>query len=141
MQCEKHLLPLIKSCDRSKRCNCGRKEYLTCCELNCKTVLCKMCFESKDQNIVSYVSIELEDDHALDDNSSVDSFSANSNSSILSDEINEFDLNEHLSSNDNTQSESHIIDEDNFGDFLTSAIDLDFSMNEENDTYNDNNVA
>ena len=81
--------------------------------------MCKSCFKSKDQNIVSYVSTELKDNHALDDNNSIESFSTNSNSSILSDEVNKFDLNVHLSSNSNMQSESHIIDEDNFRDFLT----------------------
>ena len=46
VHCEEHDLPLIISSERTNKCKCGRKEYLRCCELFCKTNICKRCLTS-----------------------------------------------------------------------------------------------
>ena len=32
------------------KCNCGKKEYLRCCDFGCKCCICKKCFESLNEH-------------------------------------------------------------------------------------------
>ena len=41
--CNTHGLPLITSASREKKCQCGKKEFICCAELNCNACLCKDC--------------------------------------------------------------------------------------------------
>ena len=46
VQCHIHRKPLISSMKKEYKCNCGKKEYLRCCDFGCKCCICKKCFES-----------------------------------------------------------------------------------------------
>ena len=48
--CHKHHLPLITSAEKEKKCNCGRKECLTCPEINCKICICNKCANAIPDN-------------------------------------------------------------------------------------------
>lgn len=56
VRCEEHKLPLIKSTNTCSSCNCGRREYLTCSNINCTVNLCKPCYETKDKNSTEYIN-------------------------------------------------------------------------------------
>ena len=56
-QCVHHNLPLIRSTIQSRHCRCGRKEFYTCCEFNCDTVMCKQCVDQQNSlDGITYVS-------------------------------------------------------------------------------------
>ena len=58
--CDVHKCPLIASTQRASLCvKCKRKkEYFTCCSLNCQTCLCKTCADSFDLSIPIFLPDE-----------------------------------------------------------------------------------
>ena len=64
--CESHDVPLITCCDKEARCYqklgdyCyGKRAYMCCPSLDCKTWVCKVCYDSydDDDNEVHHVEV------------------------------------------------------------------------------------
>ena len=71
VQCAIHHLPFIPSIDCSHLCvECGRKEYYRCCDMKCKSYLCKKCFDLKHTRTTSYVQPNNNSDSSDNDDSS-----------------------------------------------------------------------
>ena len=69
--CRIHLLPLIESTGRDKKCSCGRNEFYRCCNYECSVVLCKKCLKTYDAESTTFIADT--DPIDIDDNNSVDS--------------------------------------------------------------------
>ena len=68
--CDHHDHPLIPVPDRIATCvHCDRKEHFRCPELDCCTCLCKRCFDTLDDNIVSRIKANDNDDSGFDNRS------------------------------------------------------------------------
>ena len=60
VHCQKHKLPLIRSNERERKCQCGRNEYYRCCNFHCKVNICRSCFTGYNSHEITYVA-ELEE--------------------------------------------------------------------------------
>ena len=134
IHCKSHNMPLIYSRDRSRKCNCGRKETFSCASLNCPTCICQRCVD--DLDITSIHHIEMNDDNNETDDEPDDT---EENELIEpTGEYNDEDLLEHdeldddeLSIQNNIDRDDDILERDDFDEFVTSGdppdIDEDFS--------------
>ena len=59
IHCEVHKIPLIYSHNRSKKCNCGRKETYSCASLNCPTCICQRCVDQLDASSIHFIQINM----------------------------------------------------------------------------------
>ena len=147
--CHKHHLPLITSAEKVNNCNCGRKECLTCPEINCKICICKKCANAIPDNEERLIyppsipeEIEIEEE-VLDDNDHIedsleDSDHIEDSSRGSNDTNNNFDPSDGWNTeSDDDISECEInIEPDNLDDFVTSNEIDDDNDNEDNDPNN-----
>ena len=148
VQCANHRLPLIVSTDRTNKCSCGKKEKYRCCEFNCDIFLCSKCFESKNQNITTYIESPHLPTFTETNNSFLDADDTNNNndgdslnSSELDEAVNpESELEEYLNE---IEQNKYIEDEgaDNFDDFVMTSNDPDIDLvNDDVGNKNDQNL-
>ena len=61
--CEQHNVPLITSFNKDYRCcsqGCNRKVSYCCPEITCKSLICKRCFDTLDENSRNYITFDEE---------------------------------------------------------------------------------
>ena len=99
--CDKHKCPLISSTSRDNLCsNCGiKKEFYSCCHLECKICLCKTCVNEMNQDVPNFISESTTQEDANDNNSNQNDNGnlddTNSNNSLSDDGNQEGDNNSH----------------------------------------------
>lgn len=92
VECNHHHLPLITPAIKTKKCACGNREYLACCDLSCDVCICKVCYEALDTNSKTYILPRNTEDSAMHTGMEEDEHS--SSSSYLSDDIYKFTYND-----------------------------------------------
>jgi hypothetical protein len=148
--CNEHNLPLIISAERTKKCNCGRKEHFSCPNLDCLSCICKHCADDKDRTTIFQVAMN--EDALNDDNDNVHAedelieptveqdYFNHDGDDILNGENNqndEIDMNEldeterdRLFNINIDNSEDAAMEKENFDDFVTSNEAPDTDSNE-----------
>ena len=131
--CKTHEIPLIYSCNRNKKCNCGRKETFTCAKLDCHTCICQRCVDQMDP--ISIHHIEMNDNGATenvddeDDNSQLLEPIADPNSEEFDDNIDEEINDNELPFQNILERDPDLLERDDFDDFVTSGEPPDIEDN------------
>ena len=119
VMCSSHQFPLIASVDKSNKCRCGKKEFVTCAHLSCNCCLCKSCYEDLDNDEEHFIdpSTEVNDGQSVESNDSDDESSSSSDNSIST--ASSFNLSDDMSVDD-------ILNAEDFDDYVTSRTNFDF---------------
>ena len=164
VQCQKHTFPLVRSshADKSKCSICKKgKEFLQCPNPGCHACICKYCFESRDESLITYIepptntantiipSHNQEENFAFEDNHTDNmstTFSYDSNDDIVDgvnifddvDERNHYHDTNSSNSNDDDTNDSIITyhESDSLQDILAERGTLFDDENDENTILN-----
>jgi hypothetical protein len=132
--CERHRIPLIASTKREGICSCGKQEWYCCSQLGCGTKLCKKCADGLDEDGVTYIKLNQEQDNETMQNNENEFISDTervvSEEGFDSDGENLFINEEESLASDDDSTESHMLTRDDFDEFLTSSEGPDMPFNE-----------
>lgn len=133
VQCSEHKLPLIASTERKNKCiRCFRKDYYRCVEFECRTFICKHCFDRIDRRTVTCISSS--EDEAIQNmnENDHDVSSQNNEEEHNNDNIDEdFQVTGH--DIDGQEEEQNITEVDDIDNFLINTADTDFQTIDDND--------
>ena len=150
VQCQEHRLPLISSTERSNKCQCGKKEFYRCCDLDCKVCLCKHCYKNCDENTTTFIpavnQVDLDDSDTSDDDEDSleepqlpqdgDYLLNNEDDEALHEgELNEEDEVSH--EGENNIEDDAILDREDFTNYVTTTLDADIPLDFDDDIEND----
>ena len=123
VQCIHHKLPMILSTFRKGKCFCGRKEYYRCADFNCNMKCCKRCLDVADLSEINYVTSSglTNDGNMLRETPNT---SGSDNNGDSADDSDMWSCASDTDS-DNTNSESHTVDDDAASLFDLSDSDDD----------------
>ena len=138
--CKDHNIPLINSCNRIKKCNCGRKETFTCASLSCKTCICQRCLDNLDYTTVHHIEMTDQDPPDIEEDvpetEEDDNVLIEPSSDMIDDTISECHKeidDDELSLQNNIERDDDLLERDDFDDFVTSGEppDIDEVFNNE----------